>query len=57
MKEYNIHFGHILMAVAIMLGISFVAVIFEHATIADAARIVLSSIGTIVLLLTLKDFK
>lgn len=57
MKEINIHSGHVLMTIALMLFTTSIAIILGDATLADAWRIMLSCVGTIALLIILTTFK
>jgi len=57
MKEINIHSGHVLMTIGLMLFTTSIAIVLGDATLADAWQIMLSCVGTIALLIILTTFK
>lgn len=57
MKTINVHIGHFLMTFAVVMFMASFALFANDVTFADAVRVIMSSIGTLVILAMLATFE
>jgi len=53
MKTLSVEIGHLIMTFAIVFGLCSIALMVGDVTIADAVRIIMSSFGTLAILMVL----